>query len=293
MNRYDHQFRNLEAHLRAIPANKLAYAKDGLFQHRANGFGQQDDEAIVRQFDLSGMAEFWEIELSEPMKCVDFVRSLARHFYTLDWRPDLNEEEAKQLGPAAERINNSVKTGIRQALRDARSYDEPWFTVIPEPPKGKKLDHRAALDMLPDTVFVLNDPPVDGIDLNKLRVRPRSAVEWMLASAQRRHLVPPSLAKYIVGDKAVEPQKNMETSKRGRPKGTSYSVFDGPIAQSALELLKRGEAKSATDAVWSLIGRDGKGAEGSGQPESKVERIVQAVNRLKAAEDNRVKRTPD
>ena len=194
MNRYDHHFRSLPRHLRVIPMQKVAFARGALFEHRSEGFGPADDEIVVRQFDLSGMAEFWEIELSEPMACVDFTRSLASHFYLIEDMPDLTAAERKKLGPAAERVVDSVKAGIRQALRAARSFDEPWFTVIPEPQLGNKLGPKAWMGFVPsDVVIVPPDPPVDGIDLSKLRVQPRPAVNWMLASAKRRHLVPPSL----------------------------------------------------------------------------------------------------
>ena len=260
MNRYDHHFRRWEPHLRAIPLQKVGAARGALFEHRANGFGPEDDEAIVRQFDLAGMGEFWEIELSEPMTCVDFTRSLASHFFKIEDKPGLTDAERLKLGPAAQRVVDSVKAGIRQALRKARSYGEPWFMVIPEPPLSTKLDSNAWMGFVPsDVVFVPPDPPVDGIDLNRLRVQPRAAAEWMLSSAQRRHLVPPSLIAILqVGhEPALRPSSQEPNVPRKRgPKGIKTAGVASAM-RSALATGKHTRASLTAATEESLVAEFG------------------------------------
>ena len=260
MTRYDYEFRKLEAHFQAIPARKVQYAGAALFARRANGLGLEDDENIVRQFDLSGTAEFWEIELSEPMTCVDFIRSLAGHFCKIEWRPGLSEEEQKKLGPAAERVNDSVKVGIRQALRAARSYGEPWFLVIPEPPPSTKLDPKAWMRFVPsDVVFVPPDPPSDGIDLTKLRVRPREAAMWMLSNAMRRHLVPPSLVAALQATHEPPPPQSGQAPtmprKRG-PKGKKTATVASAM-QTAIATGNHTRASLHTATEESLVAEFG------------------------------------
>ncbi len=260
VNRYDLHFRRWEAHLRAIPLQKIGAARGALFEHRANGFGPEDDEAIVRQFDLSGIGEFWEIELSEPMACVDFTRSLASHFFKIEDRPGLADEERLKLGPAADRVVDSIKAGIRQALRAARGYGEPWFIVIPEPPPSTKLDPKAWMGFVPsDVVFVPPDPPADGIDLNKLRVQPRAAVAWMLSSAQRRHLVPPSLVAALQVAREPQPLQDAQALKAPRkrgPKGTKTAGVASAM-QSALATGKHTRASLEGATEESLVAEFG------------------------------------
>jgi hypothetical protein len=61
---------------------------------------------------------------------------------------------------------------------------------------------------------------------------------------------------------------------RGRPRGRSLESADERVLQQMERLLGAHEAGSPTEAAWSVIGRDGKGARGAGEPESKVRRLV-------------------
>ena len=226
MNRYDYGFRALPAFIRANASQRVSAARGGLIQHRSNGFGPEDDEAIVRQFDLSGMAEFWEVELSEPMECEAFAHTLAIHFLVITERPSVSDEDRKKFGPAAMCVVDGMRAGVRKALRDARSYSEPWFMDIPAPAPNSKLDENYGFGFVPRGIVVVPpEPPSDGIDLSKLRVRPRAAVEWMLASPKRRHLVPPSLAATFQVQISTALPKPL-----GRTKGTGFAKADESLA---------------------------------------------------------------
>ncbi len=198
MNRYDHHFRSLPPLIRANANQKVGYARGAILQHRANGFGPEDDEAIVSQFNLSGMKEFWDIELSEPMACEVLAHSLAVHFMVIEHKLDGTVEDQKASGPKAMQTIEIVKASVRAALRQARVDGEPWFMTVSEPQPNSKLDAKAWFGFVPsDTVVIPPEPQTDGIDLSKLKVRPRAAAEWMLAMPKRQHLLPPSLKTYL------------------------------------------------------------------------------------------------
>ncbi|MER8564274.1 hypothetical protein NKH85_04880 [Mesorhizobium sp. M0924] len=63
-----------------------------------------------------------------------------------------------------------------------------------------------------------------------------------------------------------------------RPAGRSLEVADAALVKQMKEMVARGEAPSPTAAAWKLIGKDGKGAQGSGSPESKVQRLVKRMS---------------
>jgi len=278
VNRYDHTFRSLPKVSRAGAIQKVGFARDALLQHRNNGFGPEDDEAIVKQFDLSNMTEYWEIELSEPMECHAFAYLASVHFFIIDTKGKTTAEELKATAPAASKIVDHIRAGVMTALRAARAAGEPWFIEVPEPPPGRKLDPNAWFGFVPsDVVIVPPSPPSDGIDLSKLKVRPRAAGEWMLGMPKRRHLVPPSLAAML-----KSPASSSVQQSRGRTRGTSFAKADRPLAERMNAMVTSGEASSPSAAAWKLIGRDGAGAEGRGEPEAKVKRLVTAAKALRA-----------
>lgn len=287
MNRYDHHFRALPPAIQSNGLQQVEHAHRAIIQHRGNGFGPEDDDAIVRQFGLSGMAEYWDLELSEPTPCFDFARLLASHFFVIVLRADNTADALKASGPAALKVQEIKRAGLLTALRAARADEEPWFTTIPEPPPSSKLDRKPWLGFVPsDMVIVEPDPPSNGIDLSKLKVRPRAAAEWLYSMPKRRHLVPPSLVRCLRGndvpvvDAPPKPQ-------RGRKPGTGYQKSDEPIARRMIAMNDSGEAQSLSEAARILIGRDGKGAKGIGEPAAKVERLVGVANHIRDAERNR------
>ena len=215
MNRYDHAFRMLPALVRVNAAQKVGFARGGIIQHRANGFGPEDDDAIVRQFDLSGMAEFWGVVLSEPMECADFAHALAIHFMVIEHTPGGTDSDRLASGPAARRVVDAVRAQLLSALRRARIDGEPWFMDAPEPPPSTKLDAKAWLGFVPsDTFMAPPDPPPDGIDLSKLKVQPRPAVDWLIAMPKRRHLVPPSLVAMMALKSETNPATDIPSVDR-------------------------------------------------------------------------------
>lgn len=281
MNRYDRQFRALPALVRVNAAQRAGYARGALIEHRSNGFGPDDDDAIVRQFDLSGMAEFWDVVLSEPMEAGDFAHALAVHFMVIEHKLNATAEDMLASGAAASRAVDAVRAQLRGALRKAYLDGEPWFVEMPELP-STKLDAKAWLGFVPsDTYIELPPPPADGVDLSRLKVRPRPAVEWLIAMPKRRHLVPPSLVAILrPTSRAVE----LEAPKRGRPKGTSLAKADTALAESMNTMVAAGDAPSPTAAAWSLIGRNGSGANGTGTPDAKVKRLVGVAKALRESQ---------
>ena len=287
MNRYDHHFRMLPLSMQTNGLQRVEYAHGAIFQHRANGFGPDDDEAIVRQFDLSGMTEYWDLQLSEPMRCFDFARVLAVHFFVIILDSNSTAEDVKASGPAASKVEQIKRVGVMAALRAARADEEPWFMTIPAPQPSSKLDTKAWFAALPsDVVIVRPDPPSDGIDLSKLKVKPRAAAEWLLAMPKRRHLVPPSLVGCLRGVD-VSVTDTPPKTRRGRKPGTGYQKSDEPIARRMIAMNDSGEAQSLSEAARMLIGRDGKGAKGIGEPGAKVERLVGVANHIRDAERKR------
>ncbi len=252
MNRYDHQFRGLPALVKVNAANKVLFALSGIVQHRNNGFKPEDDDAIVRQFDLSGMAEFWSVVLSEPMKCADFSHALAVHFMVIEHKKGSTDAEKLASRQAANQAVDVAEVQLQAALRRARIDGEPWFIEMPEPPLSTKLDAKAWLGFVPsDTYIEPPPPPADGVDLSRLKVRPRAAVEWLLAMPMRRHLVPPSLAAALQAAHEPSPLQSGQAPKVPRkrgPKGEKTAAVASAM-QSALATNKhtRASLKAATE----------------------------------------------
>jgi hypothetical protein len=69
-----------------------------------------------------------------------------------------------------------------------------------------------------------------------------------------------------------------EAGARGRPEGTGYQATDARLIVEMRALLKRHEAKSATEAARMVIGKDGERAKGIGSPEAKEKRLVKLFN---------------
>ena len=274
MNRYDRHFRSLTPFLQSNLVHRTGYARAALVEHRFNGFGPEDDDSIVRQFDLSGLDEFWDAQLSEPLGIKDFTDHLSVHF----------------IRAGSSSHSNMVRISLVVALRAARAAAEPWFIEIPDQTSNNLVPDVWVGVEASDTLVVPPDPPLDGIDLSKLRVRPRAAAEWLLSMPKRRHLVPPSLAAFLQRDHVAEPSEPASSrpakSARGRPGGTGYQIADREIARQMIKNVQQGKATSLSAAARDLIGRDGKGALGNGLPPAKVERLVKVANKMKD-EDNR------
>lgn len=60
----------------------------------------------------------------------------------------------------------------------------------------------------------------------------------------------------------------------GRPSGTGFGALDAPLLEKMKEILDSKEETSPTAAARKVIGKDGKGAHGSGTLESKIHRLV-------------------
>lgn len=265
MNRYDHTFRALLRASRAGAIQKVGFARDALRQHRDNGFGPEDDEAVVQQFDLSGMTEYWEIELSEPMDCHVFAHLVGVHFFVIDTKGKTTDKELKATAPAASKIVDHIRAGVMTALRAARAAGEPWFIAAPEEQSSGKLVHPYRYVELPGrpskveiALVVQPDPPVDGVDLSKLRVRPRAAAEWMLAMPKRRHLVPPSLGAFLTRQPSAEVERKeaaelAQTYRTGAPgRPTSAHLVKLKLAERATEgeTLKTCKAEAEWLSTW-------------------------------------------
>jgi len=102
----------------------------------------------------------------------------------------------------------------------------------------------------------------------RFRIHERAALQFATSSK----LMPPS---WWTDRPSTEPRP------RGRTRGTGYQAQDKLIAKRMIEMVGRLEAKSPTEAAWSIVGTDGNGAIGIGSPESKVERLVRAAKKLR------------
>jgi hypothetical protein len=139
-----------------------------------------------------------------------------------------------------------------------------------------------------------------------LEVWPREAVKWLLSKPLRSDAVPPGLKAFITGSEASTAnlvateqrpalEKNTEhrgtagrsatRRNKGRPTGTGYQKQDEVLVKQMRERVANGKCNSPTTAAWEVIGRDGRGAEGIGTPESKVRRLVELAG--KQTENNR------
>ena len=270
-------------------AENILLARMALIQHRSSGGRPGDDDAIVRQYGFSGMAEFWDVVLSETMEAEAFVLALAVHFMVIEHRKGATGEEKLASGRAAAKAESSVCVRLRAALRRARMDQEIWFIEFPSrghitdpgPTYREVLIYSAEIGPPKrDLALVLPPgPPPDGVDLSSLKVRPRQAVEWLLSMPKRRHLVPPSLV--AVMETKTDYRAPVEISARGvgRPAGTSLAVLDAPFVERIVTLVRQGKASSMAAAAQAVVG-DGHEVPGGGTAKSKADRLRRAAKKL-------------
>ncbi|MER9776788.1 hypothetical protein [Mesorhizobium sp. M0220] len=122
--------------------------------------------------------------------------------------------------------------------------------------QGPATSMRRALDWVPN----LSDREIDNREIDRT-----SLDTWL---------------DRIVSDARGDPLPANQNSTRQphRPRGTGYADADAAIVAEMARLYP-GQCASATEAAWAIVGRDGKGAKGTGAPESKVDRLVRLYGR--------------
>jgi hypothetical protein len=133
------------------------------------------------------------------------------------------------------------------------------------------------LEVIPAAAFGdLQFKDREGVEAVPLDFPSREFPRWRdlsLSGDDVRRLWPVEADQSGTESKTVADDAAAQVAKPGgRPIGTGYEISDAPIVNQMKMLAAKG--KSPTAAAWSIIGRDGKGAEGNGRPESKVARLV-------------------
>jgi hypothetical protein len=121
------------------------------------------DEAEIFQTvygDPSGR-EYWGAHLAEPIGAYSLAHILSVHL----------AESAQQL--------ELTRIAIMRAFRDAAAAGEGWFVGNAGP------------------LLAVEDGQTNFAELNKLKVHPRAAVEWLLSKPKREYLVPRSLRIFL------------------------------------------------------------------------------------------------
>ncbi len=106
-----------------------------------------------------GGRQYWGAHLSEPIGAYSLAHMLSVH-----------------VAGGAEQLE-MARIAIMRAFRDAAAAREHWFVG--------------------DTSLAVEDGQTNFAELNKLKVHPRAAVEWLLSKPKREHLVPESLRKFL------------------------------------------------------------------------------------------------
>ena len=101
-----------------------------------------------------GGQKYWEAHLSEAIPAAKLAHLLAVH-----------------LAENAERLS-VWKSAILLAIRDAAEAGERWFTGETAPQ------------------LAVNYDPTNFEGIYKVKIHPRSAVEWLLSKPKREHLIP-------------------------------------------------------------------------------------------------------
>jgi hypothetical protein len=132
-----------------------------------------------------GGQKYWEAHLSEAIPAAKLAHLLAVH-----------------LAENAERLS-VWKSAILLAIRDAAEAGERWFTGETAPQ------------------LAVNYDPTNFEGIYKVKIHPRSAVEWLLSKPKREHLIPESLRQYlqrhtITDAEAVPGRSPFSPRKRGR-----------------------------------------------------------------------------
>jgi hypothetical protein len=117
------------------------------------------DEQILKEQGYSNENEYWNAAMSQTtMKASSFARLLIG--FHLDPSNNLCNQDLLYLN-------------AMQALRDALGTGQPWFIRDPKAPDGAPND------------------------LDRLRVDPRTAAEWLLSLPTEKGLVPPGLRGFL------------------------------------------------------------------------------------------------
>jgi hypothetical protein len=129
--------------------------------------GGLSDEQVVKEVGFRDRNEYWQGELSEPMKISKFKQLLKRHFFNPQCTLDLY-----RLGPddrldTPQRADDLYNFDFDGAIKLAVQLDEKWILKI------------AGKDWM---------------------LHPREAALWLLTMPKRGHLVPESLATFIEGE---------------------------------------------------------------------------------------------
>jgi hypothetical protein len=173
---------------------------------RHMGFGDGSDDEICSAAGYSGIAEYWEIALSEPMT----IGSFAHLLYIFSINPQEHAPEERVLVDDNGNIhkvrvetNNDQKTRLQidAALRLAQQAKEPFFV---------------------------------GDDM----LRPREAVEWLMRMPKRRAILPKSLLQLFTPAPASQGEKSKSNKSKGRP-GPKATLREN-IADAMLRDLRSG-----------------------------------------------------
>jgi len=125
-------------------------------------FGVRDEAEIFKAAygDRTGR-KYWDTCLSEPTLVYTLAHTLSAHL----------AENADQL--------ELYRIAIIRTLRDAAETGERWFIG----------------DISP--LLAVEDGQRDFANLERIKIHPRDAVEWLLSKPRREHLVPESLRTFL------------------------------------------------------------------------------------------------
>jgi Bacterial regulatory proteins, gntR family len=162
--------------------------------------------------------KYWEAHLSEAIPAARLAHLLAVH-----------------LAENAERLS-VWKSAILLAIRDAAEAGERWFTGETAPQ------------------LAVNYDPTNFEGIYKVKIHPRSAVEWLLSKPKREHLIPESLRQYlqrytITDANAVPGRSTFSPRKRG-PKPTKLAQVKAAIMRDIRQ------SRLTADKLRELLEKD-------------------------------------
>jgi hypothetical protein len=142
-------------------------------------FGVRSEAEIFEAvYGDPGGREYWDACLSEPIRMYSLANVLSAH-----------------LAENVEQLEHATIVVIR-AFRDAAEAGERWFVGDTSP------------------LLALEHSRTDFERLDKVKVHPRAAVEWLLSKPKRHHLVPDSLRTFLLAGESTDATKPRRLNKQ-------------------------------------------------------------------------------